>query len=49
MIDFSFNLALNLAPQTHQKSRQEAPKICKKGIENRMQVDLEFEPLLGRI
>ena len=32
MIDFLVNLALNLAPKTHQKSTQEAPKIYKKGI-----------------
>ena len=49
MIDFLVNLAPNLRPKTHQKSTQEAPKIDKKGIENRMQVDLEFGPLLGRI
>ena len=49
MIQFLVNLALNLAPKTHQKSTQEAPKIDKKGIENIMQVGLEFGPLLGRI
>ena len=48
MIDLLVNLALNLAPKTHQKSSQEAPKIDKKGIENMMQVGLEFGPLLGR-
>ena len=30
MIDFLVNLAPNLAPKTHQKSTQEAPKIDKK-------------------
>ena len=49
MIDFLVNLALNLALKTNQKSTQEAPKIDKKGIENRMQVALEFGPLLRRI
>ena len=49
MIDFLVNLALNLAPKTHQKSTQEVPKIDKKGIENMMQVGLEFGSLLGRI
>ena len=49
MIDFWINLALNLAPKTHQKSTQEAPKTGKKGIENLMQVGLEFRPLLGQI
>ena len=49
MIYFLVNLALNLAPQTHQKSIQESPKIDKKGIENRMHLGLEFRPLLGRI
>ena len=29
MIDFSVNLVLNLRPQTHQNSTQEAPKIDK--------------------
>ena len=48
MIDFLVNLAPNLKPKTHQKSTQEVPKIDKKGIENRMQVGLEFGPLLGR-
>ena len=48
MIDFLVKLALNLAPKTHQKSTQEVPKIDKKGIENMMQVGLEFGPLLGR-
>ena len=48
MIDFLINWALNLAPKTHQKSIQEAPEIDKKGIENIMQVGLEFGPLLGR-
>ena len=49
MIDFLVNLALNLAPTTHQKSNQEAPKIDKKDIEHMMQVALAFGPLLGRI
>ena len=31
MIDFLVNLVPNLAPKTHQKSTQEAPKIDKKG------------------
>ena len=48
MVDFLVSLALNLGPKTPQKSTQEAPKIDKKGIENIMQVGLEFGPLLGR-
>ena len=44
MIDFLVNLAPNLRLQTHQKST----KIDKKGIENIMQVGLEFGTLLGR-
>ena len=48
MIDFLVNLAPNLGSQTHQKSTQESPKINKKGIENMMQVGLEFGALLGR-
>ena len=47
-IDFLANLALNLAPKTHQKSSQEPSKIHKKGIENMMQVGLVFGALLGR-
>ena len=31
MIDFLVNLVPNLAPKTHQKSTQEAPKIDKQG------------------
>ena len=31
MIDFLVNLAPNLAPKTHQKSTQQAPKIDEKG------------------
>ena len=49
MIDFLVNLAPNLGSKTHQKSTQEGPKINKKGIENMMQVGLEFGALLGRI
>ena len=44
MIDF----LVTLAPKTYQKSTQEAPKIDKKGIENIMQVGLEFGRFLGR-
>ena len=36
MIDFLVNSVLNLVPKIQQKSTQEAPKIDKRGIENRM-------------
>ena len=49
MIDFLVNLVPNLSPKTHQKSTQEAPKIDKKGIENKKQAGLDFGPPLGRI
>ena len=48
MIDFLVNLALNLAPKTHKKITQEAPKVDKKGIENMMQVGLAFGAVLER-
>ena len=47
MFDLLVNLTLNLGFKIYQKSTQEAPKIDKKGIENVMQVGLEFGPLLG--
>ena len=49
MIDFLVNLGPKLGSKTHQKSTQEGPKIDKKGIENMMQVGLEFGALLGQI
>ena len=42
MIDFLFNLDLSLAPQIHQKSTQEAPKINKKSIRNNVQDMIPF-------
>ena len=42
MIDFLFNLDLNLAPKTHQKSTQDAPKINKNSITNNIQHMISF-------
>ena len=42
MIDFCVNLAFNLRLKTHKNSTQEAAEIIKKGIENMVQVCLEF-------
>ena len=47
MIDFLVNLAFNLAPKTHQKSNQEAPKIDKKGIISWMLFLIDFLLNLG--
>ena len=48
MIDFLVNLASNLRPKTFQKSTQEASNIDKNGIQDMMQVGLEFGALLDR-